>query len=414
MLFKKTNNFEITTFNKRVPLTRVKALNNKRISFSYQRYHDQKLIQEVKKKTGSNLVYLFKGKDNKLNKSINLTKIRLFKEKYFKAFLLLQEHKLRKKALFKSRLIRLAVAILLFITITFLMYLTQHKEVLVIFNNQEERVRTVQFSPEVFIKKYAKSKDVKDYQYGCNSNKFMSSGLVCTFDTKKTINLTINKKKKTYTTYTANLEDFIEEISAVNLKGQKNTKYISKVYVKNLDKVTLKEKNDFTLFVQETKTSNKTITLPYQTIYKENKSMKGGETKVLTKGVEGKVIKEYTIIYLDGKKTEEKSKVIKTITKKQDKVIEHGVTVVTAGSSVWDKLAQCESGGRWNVNSGNGYSGGLQFSAGTWRTAAGAVNVSAPYAFMASREDQIKAATWLQKRSGWGQWPACSSKLGLR
>jgi resuscitation-promoting factor RpfA len=75
----------------------------------------------------------------------------------------------------------------------------------------------------------------------------------------------------------------------------------------------------------------------------------------------------------------------------------------------FDRLAQCESGGRWNINTGNGYYGGLQFSPTTWRS----IGYSGlPHQH--SREVQIQAGQKLQARSGWGQWPACSRKLGLR
>ena len=75
----------------------------------------------------------------------------------------------------------------------------------------------------------------------------------------------------------------------------------------------------------------------------------------------------------------------------------------------FDRLAACESGGNWHINTGNGYYGGLQFSAATWRS----VGMSGlPHQH--SREVQIAAGQRLQQRSGWGQWPACSRKLGLR
>jgi resuscitation-promoting factor RpfA len=75
----------------------------------------------------------------------------------------------------------------------------------------------------------------------------------------------------------------------------------------------------------------------------------------------------------------------------------------------FERLAQCESGGRWNINTGNGYYGGLQFSAATWR---GIGYGGLPH--QASKATQIEAGQKLQARSGWGQWPACSRKLGLR
>lgn len=79
-----------------------------------------------------------------------------------------------------------------------------------------------------------------------------------------------------------------------------------------------------------------------------------------------------------------------------------------AGGSVWDQLAACESGGRWNINTGNGYYGGLQFLPSTWRAVGG---TGLPHQH--SREEQIHRAQILQARSGWGQWPACARKLGL-
>ncbi len=80
-----------------------------------------------------------------------------------------------------------------------------------------------------------------------------------------------------------------------------------------------------------------------------------------------------------------------------------------AGGSVWDALARCESGGNWSINTGNGYYGGLQFSAATWKAVGGQ---GLPH--QNSREEQIKRGQMLQARSGWGQWPACTKKLGLR
>lgn len=80
----------------------------------------------------------------------------------------------------------------------------------------------------------------------------------------------------------------------------------------------------------------------------------------------------------------------------------------SSDNAVWDKLAQLESGGNWNTNTGNGYYGGLQFSLPTWRAVGGSGLPSD-----ASKEEQIMRAKILQARSGWGQWPACARQLGL-
>lgn len=83
-----------------------------------------------------------------------------------------------------------------------------------------------------------------------------------------------------------------------------------------------------------------------------------------------------------------------------------------AGGSVWDSIAQCESGGDWSINTGNGYHGGLQFNPGTWAAYGG--TAYAPTADQATREQQIAIAEKTQAAQGWGAWPACTAKLGLR
>lgn len=82
-----------------------------------------------------------------------------------------------------------------------------------------------------------------------------------------------------------------------------------------------------------------------------------------------------------------------------------------SSGSVWDRLAQCESGGNWSINTGNGYYGGLQFSQSTWVGVGGLQYASR--ADLASREQQIAAAEVLLQSSGWGAWPSCSAQLGL-
>lgn len=79
-----------------------------------------------------------------------------------------------------------------------------------------------------------------------------------------------------------------------------------------------------------------------------------------------------------------------------------------SGGGVWDKLAACESGGNWSINTGNGYYGGLQFTQSSWNAVGGSGSPAS-----ASKAEQIKRAQILQSRQGWGAWPACSSKLGL-
>ncbi|MER6714349.1 transglycosylase family protein [Streptomyces sp. NPDC000877] len=81
-----------------------------------------------------------------------------------------------------------------------------------------------------------------------------------------------------------------------------------------------------------------------------------------------------------------------------------------ADSGVWDRIAQCESGGNWHINTGNGYYGGLQFAASTWRAYGG--TAYAPTADRASRSQQIAVATKVQQAQGWDAWPTCSARAG--
>jgi Transglycosylase-like domain len=76
---------------------------------------------------------------------------------------------------------------------------------------------------------------------------------------------------------------------------------------------------------------------------------------------------------------------------------------------VWAALRKCESNNRYDINTGNGYYGAYQFAAGTWRRLGykGLPHQAGPAV-------QDEAAKRLQAKSGWGQWPACTRKLGLR
>ncbi|MCK8673530.1 transglycosylase family protein [Rhodococcus sp. HM1] len=86
-------------------------------------------------------------------------------------------------------------------------------------------------------------------------------------------------------------------------------------------------------------------------------------------------------------------------------------TANAAPDSDWDRLAQCESGGNWGINTGNGYQGGLQFSPSTWNAYGG--TQYAPTAHQATRDQQIAVAERVLEGQGWGAWPSCSSSLGL-
>jgi hypothetical protein len=80
--------------------------------------------------------------------------------------------------------------------------------------------------------------------------------------------------------------------------------------------------------------------------------------------------------------------------------------------TAWNRIAHCESTGRWHINTGNGYFGGLQISAGTWRAFGGLRYARLPH--RASRVGQMRVAERILRGQGWGAWPHCSRVAGMR
>lgn len=153
--------------------------------------------------------------------------------------------------------------------------------------------------------------------------------------------------------------------------------------------------------------------VPFGTVERTDGSMYEGEESVVREGRSGLRDVTYRIVYRNGEiadrtvlrqavKRAPVDRIVKVGTKKQ-------VVSFAGGNTVWDRLAQCESGGNWAINTGNGYYGGLQFSLGTWQAHGGTGLPS-----NASRETQIAIATKLRDASGgYGAWPACAASLGL-
>lgn len=153
--------------------------------------------------------------------------------------------------------------------------------------------------------------------------------------------------------------------------------------------------------------------VPFKTIEAEDPAVFVGESVVDRAGRVGIRNVTYELTYRNG--TLKKRTVLKANLKR--KPIAERVRVGTkevpanfaGGDTVWDALAQCESGGNWAINTGNGYYGGLQFSASTWRAYGG---TGLPHQH--SRETQIAIATKLRNaEGGYGAWPGCAAKLGL-
>ena len=186
-----------------------------------------------------------------------------------------------------------------------------------------------------------------------------------------------------------------------------------KVSAKQSAKVT--DGMSLTVVKVDIKDVTKTAKVPFRTINKNTDSLAKGKTKVQVAGKSGQRVVVLTEVRHNGKVVKRTEKSSKITVKPVARVVQVGTksdSVAAAsvgGNSVWDRLAQCESGGNWAMNSGNGFYGGLQFMASTWHAMGGSGLPS-----QASRETQIAIAQKLQASAGWGQWPACSAKLGLR
>jgi uncharacterized protein YabE (DUF348 family) len=149
-------------------------------------------------------------------------------------------------------------------------------------------------------------------------------------------------------------------------------------------------------------------------IEREDDSMFEGEEEVVQSGKDGVRNVTYRLRFVNGElvarkvvEADVRVKAVPTIVKVGTK--EEPTSNFAGGSTVWDSLAQCESGGNWAINTGNGYYGGLQFSLSTWRAYGGP-----GYPHQQSRETQIAIAEKLRAATGgYGSWPGCAAKLGL-
>ena len=198
---------------------------------------------------------------------------------------------------------------------------------------------------------------------------------------------------------------------------------------------------------------------PHGSVQQESSDLSEGETKVATAGVDGVVRTTYEVTTVGGKEVSRTPVAQVVVTQKVDEVVlvgtgaakkqeskpeqsqgqgqslgqgqapapsassessggsggsasggSAGTTGGGAGDDgVWAQLAQCESGGNPKTNTGNGFYGMYQFTLETWQSLGGT-----GYPHEADAATQTAMAKKLQAQAGWGQWPGCADKLGLR
>ena len=207
---------------------------------------------------------------------------------------------------------------------------------------------------------------------------------------------------------------------------------------------------------QKVTTETVDATDPHGSVQQESGDLSEGETKVATAGVDGVVRTTYEVTTVGGKEVSRTPVAQVVVTQKVDEVVLVGTGAAKkqeskpeqsqgqsqsqgqapapsassessggsggsasggsagtndgpVGDDVWAQLAKCESGGNPATNTGNGFYGMYQFTLETWQSLGGT-----GYPHEADAATQTAMAKKLQAQAGWGQWPGCADKLGLR
>jgi uncharacterized protein YabE (DUF348 family) len=240
------------------------------------------------------------------------------------------------------------------------------------------------------------------------------SGMTLSVVTPKTLQVKLGGHEMVEKTVTAlTVKDALRELG-VKVGGQDETKPGLGHRLEDGDHIVFTDVRSVTKRVRAE-------AIDFGTVEKEDSSMYEGKTSVARSGRAGVRDVTYRIVYRNGEITARKVLRATVLRQPVDQIVEVGTkekpvapapaatTNFAGGSTVWDSLAQCESGGNWATNTGNGYYGGLQFNIGTWQSYGGSGLPS-----NASRETQIAIATKVRDASGgYGAWPACAASLGL-
>ncbi|GAA3576509.1 hypothetical protein GCM10022197_37180 [Microlunatus spumicola] len=160
----------------------------------------------------------------------------------------------------------------------------------------------------------------------------------------------------------------------------------------------------------DVRSTTKRSDVDHKTVEKKSSSLERGKTKTTTAGRDGSRTTTYRVVSHDGKEVSRKATKSVVTRKPVTRVVVVGtkapkpkeVSTSTSGVAnvgLWDKIARCESGGNWSINTGNGYYGGLQFNLQTWRAYGGTGRPD-----QQSKAAQIAVAERVRKASGLSAW----------
>jgi uncharacterized protein YabE (DUF348 family) len=240
-------------------------------------------------------------------------------------------------------------------------------------------------------------------------------GLALSMRMPKTITIAADGAAEELTTTASTVADAIEE-AGVALDGDDRIR----------PSLSTRLTDDVAIAVTRvtTETASQTIELPYATETRQDPNEYEDFEDVITAGAPGARVRDLRIVRHDGVVAYHVITADRVTAQPVNRVVVVGTKQRPAappspppggggspGTGVWDQLAQCESGGNWSINTGNGYYGGLQFSYGTWLAYGG--GAYGETANLATREQQIEIAERLRAVSGFHPWPSCARKLGL-
>ncbi len=233
------------------------------------------------------------------------------------------------------------------------------------------------------------------------------SGMDLAVVTPKTIVVKLGDAKQKKTTVTAlTVGDALKELGA-RADGDDRVKPGLGAAIADGDKLTLTKVR----VVQRRVTES----VDFSTVKKQDSSMYSDDSKTVRSGRAGARSVVYKVTYTNGKATGRKVVRSNVLREPVNAIVRVGTKERPApapaanyagGSSAWDRIAECESGGNWAANTGNGYYGGLQFNLSTWQSYGGSGRPD-----QNSREAQIAVAERVRAaEGGYGAWPVCGAR----
>ena len=225
-------------------------------------------------------------------------------------------------------------------------------------------------------------------------------GLSIEATTAKDVTLIVAGKKKNLSTTAATVEDLLTEQGITRDSDDRVKPELDAGVTDGLRIVVDRV---------EVSTLTKKESVPHAVVVRKDASAWKGESSVLTRGKDGTAQRSYLVTTVNGKvestrKTSEKllTKPVAEVRTVGTKASASGIGLNLARAAMWDKIARCESGNNWSINTGNGYYGGLQFNLASWRSNGG--RDFAAYPHQASRAEQITVANRYYAKAGTSPW----------